>query len=39
MAGVETPVVEDMPAGVVEWQPPPGVIEELSALMDEGSRS
>jgi exodeoxyribonuclease V beta subunit len=39
MAGAETPVVDGAPAGVVAWQPPPGVIEELSALMDEGGGS
>lgn len=39
MAGAETPSVGDAPAGVVAWHPPAGVIEELSALLDEGSGS
>ena len=39
MAGPETPADDGTPAGVVAWQPPAGVIEELSALLDEGSGS
>jgi exodeoxyribonuclease V beta subunit len=36
MAGAETPMFGDTPAGVVAWRPPPGVVSRLSALLDKG---
>lgn len=39
MAGAETPLYGETPAGVAAWRPPVGVIEALSALLDEGSES
>lgn len=39
MAGEETPSYDGSPAGVVAWEPPGGVIEDLSALLDEGRPS
>ncbi len=42
MVGAETPVYDGgdgAPAGVVSWQPPEGVVEALSALLDEGTAS
>ena len=42
MAGAETPAYDGgdgAPAGVVSWLPPEGVVEALSALLDEGSAS
>ena len=34
MCGPDTPVVDGAPAGVLGWQPPTGVVVELSALLD-----
>jgi exodeoxyribonuclease V beta subunit len=34
MCGPETPRVDGMPCGVFSWQPPVGLVEDLSALLD-----
>jgi exodeoxyribonuclease V beta subunit len=34
MCGPETPVVEGHVAGVFDWTPPPGLVVELSDLMN-----
>jgi exodeoxyribonuclease V beta subunit len=38
MCGPATPVVDGTPCGVFAWLPPAGLIEELSALLDRGTR-
>jgi exodeoxyribonuclease V beta subunit len=37
MSGPDTPVVDGTPCGVFGWAPPPGLIAELSDLLDEGA--
>jgi exodeoxyribonuclease V beta subunit len=34
MVGSETPRVDGTPCGVFAWRPPPGLVEELSAVLD-----
>ncbi|HLS01317.1 MAG TPA: hypothetical protein VK054_04945, partial [Beutenbergiaceae bacterium] len=34
MAGMRSPVVQGASSGVFYWQPPPGLVSELSALLD-----
>jgi exodeoxyribonuclease V beta subunit len=36
MCGPDTPVVDGSPCGVFGWQPPPGLVEELSRLLAGG---
>jgi exodeoxyribonuclease V beta subunit len=36
MVGGETPVVEGAPCGVYSWRPPPGLVTELSDVLDRG---
>lgn len=38
MCGPQTPVVDGTPCGVFSWQPPPALVEDLSALLDGGDR-
>ncbi len=37
MSGAGTPVVDGEPCGVFGWRPPPALVEDLSALLDQGS--
>jgi exodeoxyribonuclease V beta subunit len=37
MSGVDTPVVDREPCGVFGWRPPAALVEDLSALLDQGS--
>ncbi len=39
MTGASTPVADGAPAGVFAWQPPPGLVPELSDLFDQGSHA
>ncbi len=38
MVGAHTPVIDGSPCGVFAWQPPAGLVEDLSALLDGGAR-
>ncbi|GAB46933.1 UvrD-helicase domain-containing protein [Mobilicoccus pelagius] len=38
MCGPETPLVDGRPCGVFSWQPPAVLVEEISALLDGGTR-
>jgi exodeoxyribonuclease V beta subunit len=37
MCGPETPVVDGVPCGVFSWQPPAGLIRDVSDLLDRGA--
>jgi exodeoxyribonuclease V beta subunit len=37
MCGPQTPVVEGVPCGVFNWQPPAALVEDLSVLLDGGA--
>jgi exodeoxyribonuclease V beta subunit len=37
MCGPDTPRVDDVPFGVFSWTPPPGLVAELSDLLDRGA--
>ncbi|OBA81094.1 exodeoxyribonuclease V subunit beta [Mycobacterium sp. 1164966.3] len=39
MCGADTPVVDGHPCGVFSWQPPAGLVVELSDRLDEGRRA
>jgi exodeoxyribonuclease V beta subunit len=38
MCGASTPAVDGTPCGVFTWQPPPGLVEDLSTLLHGGDR-
>lgn len=37
MIGAQTPVVDGTPCGVFSWEPPKGLVEELSDVLDRGA--
>jgi exodeoxyribonuclease V beta subunit len=37
MCGPHTPVADGNPCGVFSWQPPPALVEDVSALLDRGA--